>query len=436
MDGMEDNMKVLVVDDSHLNLAVAKRYLEEIPDIANIYLCDDPRQVLTILDEYSIDILISDIMMPVINGFELLEKLRADEKYDDMPIIMLTYLDDLESYKKCFELGAFDYINKPINEIEFTARLKVAIQAKYSSNNLKSLLEVTRKQNEDLKVMNAELTEAKFSLVQSEKMAAIGQLAAGIAHEINNPMAFVSSNFEILKNYFHRFSSYIDFLNDQLQATEQHTDTDCDSIRKRILNQRQTMKVDQLLEESAEIFRDLESGINRVTDIVQSLRVFARSSKDSEKAHTSLLDLVKQTVLITQNEVKYVANIMIDVPSDLIIYCNPVQLGQVFVNMVVNASQAIRDQKRNDLGTITITASKVDQEVFIRIKDDGPGIPSEHLLRIFEPFFTTKEIGKGTGLGLSISYDIIVNKHHGTIDVESEVNKGTTFFIKLPIITP
>ncbi|MBB2183331.1 response regulator [Lachnospiraceae bacterium MD1] len=429
-------MKVLVVDDSHLNLAVAKRYLEEIPDIANIYLCDDPRQVLTILDEYSIDILISDIMMPVINGFELLEKLRADEKYDDMPIIMLTYLDDLESYKKCFELGAFDYINKPINEIEFTARLKVAIQAKYSSNNLKSLLEVTRKQNEDLKVMNAELTEAKFSLVQSEKMAAIGQLAAGIAHEINNPMAFVSSNFEILKNYFHRFSSYIDFLNDQLQATEQHTDTDCDSIRKRILNQRQTMKVDQLLEESAEIFRDLESGINRVTDIVQSLRVFARSSKDSEKAHTSLLDLVKQTVLITQNEVKYVANIMIDVPSDLIIYCNPVQLGQVFVNMVVNASQAIRDQKRNDLGTITITASKVDQEVFIRIKDDGPGIPSEHLLRIFEPFFTTKEIGKGTGLGLSISYDIIVNKHHGTIDVESEVNKGTTFFIKLPIITP
>jgi signal transduction histidine kinase len=436
MDGMEDNMKVLVVDDSHLNLAVAKRYLEEIPDIANIYLCDDPRQVLTILDEYSIDILISDIMMPVINGFELLEKLRADEKYDDMPIIMLTYLDDLESYKKCFELGAFDYINKPINEIEFTARLKVAIQAKYSSNNLKSLLEVTRKQNEELKVMNAELTEAKFSLVQSEKMAAIGQLAAGIAHEINNPMAFVSSNFEILKNYFHRFSSYIDFLNDQLQATEQHTDTDCDSIRKRILNQRQTMKVDQLLEESAEIFRDLESGINRVTDIVQSLRVFARSSKDSEKAHTSLLDLVKQTVLITQNEVKYVANIMIDVPSDLIIYCNPVQLGQVFVNMVVNASQAIRDQKRNDLGTITITASKVDQEVFIRIKDDGPGIPSEHLLRIFEPFFTTKEIGKGTGLGLSISYDIIVNKHHGTIDVESEVNKGTTFFIKLPIITP
>lgn len=436
MDGMEDNMKVLVVDDSHLNLAVAKRYLEEIPDIANIYLCDDPRQVLTILDEYSIDILISDIMMPVINGFELLEKLRADEKYDDMPIIMLTYLDDLESYKKCFELGAFDYINKPINEIEFTARLKVAIQAKYSSNNLKSLLEVTRKQNEELKVMNAELTEAKFSLVQSEKMAAIGQLAAGIAHEINNPMAFVSSNFEILKNYFHRFSSYIDFLNDQLQATEQHTDTDCDSIRKRILNQRQTMKVDQLLEESAEIFRDLESGINRVTDIVQSLRVFARSSKDSEKAHTSLLDLVKQTVLITQNEVKYVANIMIDVPSDLIIYCNPVQLGQVFVNMVVNASQAIRDQKRNDLGTITINASKVDQEVFIRIKDDGPGIPSEHLLRIFEPFFTTKEIGKGTGLGLSISYDIIVNKHHGTIDVESEVNKGTTFFIKLPIITP
>ncbi|MDF2942473.1 MAG: ATP-binding protein [Herbinix sp.] len=428
-------MKVLVVDDSHLNLVIAKRYLEQIPAITQVLLCDDSRQVKSIIDEYSIDILISDIMMPAITGIDLLAQLRADKKYDDMPIIMLTYLDDLESYKRCFELGAFDYINKPINGNELYARLKVAIESKISSNNLKALVEVTRKQNEELKEINAKLTEAKFSLVQSEKMAAIGQLAAGIAHEINNPMGFVSSNFDTLHVYFKKISEFLQFLGTQLGGdVKLHSNElikdDVITVREKFDN----LKIDLLIKELEGIFSDSSSGIQRINEIVQSLRIFARSSKDDEKDTNVLLDIINQVILITKNEVKYVATIELDVPDEIILYCNRIQIGQVFINIILNAAQAIKSQQREALGIIKIKARKVEQEIMITFDDDGPGIPEENISKIFEPFFTTKEIGQGTGLGLSISYDIIVNKHNGLFDVTSEYGKGAIFTVVLPIV--
>lgn len=427
-------MKVLVVDDSHFNLSVAKRYLEDIPEINQILLCDDPRQVIPILDEYHIDILISDLMMPAITGFDLLKFLRADKKYDDMPIIMLTSIDDQESYKKCFELGAFDYINKPINTIELHSRLKVAIEWKNNSNNLKSLLEVTRSQNEELKEMNAQLTEAKFSLVQSEKMAAIGQLAAGIAHEINNPMGFISSNFDIMYKYYGRINDFMKLLETQL-LNQPFTDINIFEVLDKLKEQYEELRIDPILSDLESIFSDTSNGIQRITDIIKSLRVYARTSKDDEKSKISLLDLLHQVILITNNEVKYVAKIDLNVPEDITLYCNHIQIGQVFVNIIVNSAQAIKSQHRNNLGKINIKAKQIEQEIIIVISDDGPGIPEDIILKIFEPFFTTKEIGQGTGLGLSISYDIIVNKHNGSIDVISELGKGATFTIILPIVT-
>jgi signal transduction histidine kinase len=428
------NMKVLVVDDSQLNLTIAKRYLDDISAITQILLCNDPVKVPDILNEHSIDILILDIIMPVISGLDLLEKLKADPSYDDMPIIMLTSLDDLDSYKKCFELGAFDYINKPINVIEFNARLKVAIESKNKSNHLKSLIEVTKDQNEKLKEINAKLTEAKFSLVQSEKMAAIGQLAAGIAHEINNPMGFVKSNFDILHKYFIRVIEFLTFVQDKINSNEFINDPEINQCVSIMSDKYKSLKIDLILDELEGIFSDSSSGINRITEIVQSLRVFARSAKDDEKDTNVLLDLINQVVLITRNEVKYVANVEIDVPDDIIIYCNRIQLGQVFVNVVINAAQAIRSQERSDQGSIKIIARKENQNIIIWFIDDGPGISEEYLPKVFEPFFTTKEIGQGTGLGLSVSYDIIVNKHAGSIDVNSELGKGAIFIITLPII--
>ena len=426
-------MKILVVDDSHFNLSSVKRNLEDMPELTQILLCDDPRQAKSIVDQYKIDILITDVMMPAITGFDLLELFRSDSKYDDMPIIMLTSLIDMAVYKKCFDLGAFDYINKPFNTVELHSRLKVAIDAKNKSNNLKTLLEVTRKQNEELKIMNAELTEAKFSLVQSEKMAAIGQLAAGIAHEINNPMGYISSNFDILKKYYVRMKEYMDFFNLEINS-DAFSCVDCHAILD-LQTKYDELKLDFIVNDLENIFGDLSGGIKRITDIVQSLRVYARTSKDDEKENCVLLELIQQVILIIKNEVKYVATIKLDVPEDITLYCNRIQVGQVFVNIILNAIQAIQTLKKDTLGTIKIKARCIDCEVQIEFFDDGPGITKEHLLKIFEPFFTTKDIGQGTGLGLSISYDIIVNKHNGNFDVKSELGEGTTFIITLPIIS-
>lgn len=428
-------MNVLVVDDSQLNLTIAKGYLEELPAITQILLCNDPLKVMGLLGDYQVDILILDIVMPILSGLELLEQLRGNPVYDDMPIIMLTSLEDLDSYQRCYKLGASDYINKPINAIELHARLKVAIESKNKSNHLKSLIEVTRAQNEELKEINAKLTEAKFSLVQSEKMAAIGQLAAGIAHEINNPMGFVKSNFDVLQKYFNRVIEFLIFVQDKIKHEISIKNPDFHQCVSLISDKYNSYNIGLILEELEGIFTDSSSGINRVTEIVQSLRVFARSSKDNEKDTSVLLDLIRQVVLITRNEVKYAANIEVDVPDDIILYCNRIQLGQVFVNIVLNAAQAIKSQERSDQGSIKIIARKKDQHILLWFIDDGPGIPAKYLPRVFEPFFTTKEIGQGTGLGLSVSYDIIVNKHAGGIDVKSEPGRGSVFLLTLPIIT-
>lgn len=430
-------MKVLVVDDSQLNLTIAKSYLDAIPDITQIFLCNDPIQVELLLAQESIDIIILDILMPAVTGIDLLARLKSDPEYNDVPVIMLTSLDDLESYTRCFDLGAFDYINKPINHIEFNARLKVAIEAKNSSNRLKALIEMTQKQNEELKIMNAQLTEAKFSLVQSEKMAAIGQLAAGIAHEINNPMGFVSSNFDILRRYFIRIKEFLDLV--QAGMNEEALSGDLQQsvfhrYKTQVTDKYRTLKMDIILNNLEDIFSDTDSGIKRITDIITSLRVSARTSGDSVKSTHVLLDMLSQIILTTHDEVSPVADVRLEVPDDIIIYCNRVQLGQVFINIILNAAEAIRSQERPGRGLIQIVARKADQQVFIQILDDGPGIPEASLPRIFEPFFTTKVTGEGTGLGLSISYDIIVNKHKGSIDVKSELGKGAAFLITLPIL--
>jgi signal transduction histidine kinase len=429
-------MKILVVDDNPINLTIVRNHLEDLPGITDIFICKNPKEVKAIVDDNAIDILILDIIMPDISGLELLKLFRSDDRYNNMPIIMLTSLDDTASYKECFELGAFDYITKPINGMEFKSRLKVAIESKINSNKLQRLVAVTQEQNEELKEMNARLTEAEFQLVQSEKMAAVGQLAAGLAHEINNPMSYVSSNYEFLKKYFLRVSDFLHYIDQRLRPSSPYQNKDALwEAASEVIARYDAYQINLILDELQNILSDSEEGIHRVTKIVQSLRVFTRSVKDDEKSSYDLLDLFHQVFLISKNEVKYVANVEIDVPDDIILYCNGVQIAQVFVNILVNAAQAIKSQKRYNMGTIRVVAKQAGPDIMIRFEDDGPGIPKENLSKIFEPFFTTKEIGKGTGLGLSISYDIIVNKHNGSINVKSEYGHGSVFTIILPMVS-
>ena len=427
-------MKILVIDDSLLYLSMVNKYLNEIPKVSEVILCSNPNEVMGIVEMKNIDIIIMDVIMPGISGFELLESLRSEKRYDDIPIIMFTSLNDTENFKKCYELGASDFISKPINVTEFHARLKVAIQSKTSSNDYKRLIEITRQQNLNLMEINAKLTDAQFHLVQSEKMAAIGNLVAGIAHEINNPMGFVSSNFEILQKYFSRLFEYLNFIH-EIYSNVNLEDSPYFALSKEVLEKYKKLKIDVVLNELEGVINDSQSGVQRVTEIIQSLRVFARSVQDDEKDTYSLIDILNQVILISNNEIKYVAAIKMSIPEDVILYCNKVQIGQVFINLLVNAAQAIKSQQRNEMGNIAIIAERNEEFIAVHVIDDGAGIPKENLLKIFDPFFTTKEIGQGTGLGLSISYDIIVNKHGGSININTEISKGTEFIVKLPIKT-
>jgi len=424
-------MNVLVVDDNRLNLAIAKDFLQKYSNINDITISDNPKTTLGLIEQKSIDILLLDIVMPELNGFDVLKLIRSDDKYNDLQIIMFTSLNDTESFKMCFELGASDFINKPINEIEFNARMKAAISAKDNSNHLKSLISLTQNQNDELILINSKLKETQFHLIQADKMAAIGLLSAGIAHEINNPMGFIKSNNEILNIYLKRIIQYVQFIthntsNSNSGITFQDFAEKHSAIYK-------SLKIDSIMAELGDMLSETQSGIERVTDIINSLRSFSRTVEEDEKGSFNLKEVINQVILITRNEVKYIANLEIDVSDDIEVYINKGQIGQVLINIIMNATQAIQSLARKDLGKIEIHALKDSTNIYIYIKDDGPGISENNKSKIFEPFFTTKDIGKGTGLGLSISYDIIVNKHEGALSIDSKIGKGTTFIIRLPI---
>lgn len=422
-------MKILVVDDSLLNLKLAEKILKHHEKIDEIILCEEPKKALNIIDEMNIDILLLDVVMPELDGFDILKILRSQEDKKDLVIIMFTSLSDKESFKKCFELGASDYISKPINEDEFNARIKAALNVKENFNTMKHLISITQNQNKELSEMNIKLKDTQFHLIQADKMAAIGQLSAGIAHEINNPMGYVKSNIEILNKYYTRIVQYLDFLE---ASTSEGILTFSEFVVK---NQEmfRSLKMKTVKEELDDILKETKSGIDRVAEIVQSLRSFARTVKDDEKDSYNLKDIIDQVILITRNEVKYVANLTVNIPEEIEIYVNKVQIGQVLINLIVNAAQAIKSQDQEGMGSISVSAERDEEHVYIYVSDDGPGISKEIQTKIFDPFFTTKDIGKGTGLGLSISYDIIVNKHDGQINVNSEMGKGATFILQLPI---
>ncbi|MBS4099535.1 MAG: bacteriohemerythrin [Sulfuricella sp.] len=269
-----------------------------------------------------------------------------------------------------------------------------------------------RDEQEAQRLLIKQLEDAHNQLLQSEKMASIGQLAAGVAHEINNPIGFVNSNLGTLKRYVNQLLRLIDAF-EQGDAAAVKEDINLPYLRQDILN---------LLVES----RD---GVDRVKRIVQDLKDFSHVD-ETEWNWANLNKGLDSTLNVVSNEIKYKAEVIKkygDIPE---IYCLPRQLNQVFMNLLVNAAHAIDGR-----GTITVRTGSEAGQVWVEIADSGKGIPPENLTRIFDPFFTTKPVGKGTGLGLSLSYGI-VDKHHGDIVVESEVGKGTTFRIRLPVEQP
>ena len=268
------------------------------------------------------------------------------------------------------------------------------------------------------------LEEAQNQLLQSEKMAAIGQLAAGVAHEINNPVGFIFSNLQTLQEYLQKMGKYIDLLGKIIDKVPQNT------LHAMKADYVQRNQLEMVLSDCPELVAESLEGADRVMAIVKSLKEFSHvDSTDWQEA--DITQGIESTLRILSNELKYKAEVVRHYAPNLPhIYCQPMQLNQVFMNLLVNAAQAIET-----FGKIEVSVREVDDAVEIKVQDSGSGIAPEHLKRIFEPFFTTKPVGKGTGLGLSLSYSII-HRHQGQIKVTSELGKGTCFTLHLPLLTP
>jgi PAS domain S-box-containing protein len=285
----------------------------------------------------------------------------------------------------------------------------------------------------NLEEANQHLKQNQVQLVQSEKMASIGQLAAGVAHEINNPVGFINSNLTTLDEYRRDLTALINnYLELEQLATKNpalSNKQDLVSTLEAIRNLKEKMDLDFILGDFDKIISESREGTDRIKKIVQDLKDFSHVDQ-AELKWANLNKGLESTLNIVWNEIKYKATVKKDYGDIPEVYCYPQQLNQVFMNILVNAAHAIEDKGEVKISTAYLDGA--EPMVEIRISDTGKGIPPENLPKIFDPFFTTKPVGKGTGLGLSMAYSII-KKHDGEIKVESEVGKGTTFVIRLPV---
>jgi PAS domain S-box-containing protein len=266
-----------------------------------------------------------------------------------------------------------------------------------------------------------DLKSSQLKILQQEKMASIGQLAAGVAHEINNPMTFISSNLTTLGKYISRLD---EFIKTQSAALTSVTEP---ALLRAVEDKRKELKLDHILEDVRLLVKESIDGAERVKKIVQELKSFSRMD-DEEYKKADMNECIESAITIVWNELKYKTTLKKEYGELPQTQCYPRQMNQVFVNLLINAVNAIADK-----GIITIKTWYENGFIWMQVSDTGVGIPRQNLGKIFEPFFTTKGAGVGTGLGLSITYEII-QRHKGEITVKSEVGTGSTFTIKIPVV--
>lgn len=278
-----------------------------------------------------------------------------------------------------------------------------------------------------------DLKGKELQLIQSEKMASIGQLAAGVAHEINNPIGFINSNLNSLERYMESFVGLARAYSDISNQMEKGCPEEIKGVLEAIKKYTTDNDMEFMVEDAVKIIRECRYGAERVKKIVQDLKDFSHVDK-AEKIYFDINKGLDSTLNIIRNKIKDGAEVIKEYGEIPEVLCHPMELNQVFMNLLVNASNAMGKAggQGNGRGLIKIKTSHDNDSVFIEISDNGQGIPDKIKERIFEPFFTTNEVGKGTGLGLSISYGIM-KKHNGDISVKSKAGEGTTFTVRVPI---
>lgn len=298
------------------------------------------------------------------------------------------------------------------------AMVKAIEDAHKFAEELAASNDILHRQQHQLALAHDTLKHNQAQILQQEKMASVGQLAAGVAHEINNPMGFIASNLSSLAKYLERLTEFIRTLEAKLQGAP---DNELDALRNKL-------KIDYILGDAQHLVEESLDGAERVKKIVQGLKNFSRVDQ-AERLPADINECLDSTLNIVWNELKYKCEVKKEYGTLPPTICNPQQLNQMFMNLLVNAAQAIETK-----GEISIKTWADQDWIYTRISDTGCGIPQDKIKRIFEPFYTSKEVGKGTGLGLSIVYDIVVKNHKGDIQIESEEGRGTAFTVKIPVI--
>ena len=406
-----NNITILFVDDEESILKLLKLFMRNEP--YQTFFVDNGIDALKILSTEQVDIIITDLQMEQINGVALLKQVKSE--YPEIIRIILSGIEDMEQIIEIINTAeVYRFISKPLELKSFRRIiLEVVVMA------------------QQIRDRNRFMQEAQARLSMNGKMASVGQLAAGIAHELNNPINFVNINLVTLNE---SFADIVNILKDyrQLAATMEEEKI-CSPALENIIKKESDMRIDLILEDIPLIFKESESGLERIKKITECMRDFSYVDHRDMKSLADINKCIERALVIAENAYKYHADVETDLGEPKEILCYPEQLNQVFLNLIINSAHAIESQNRREKGLIKIRTWYDSRCVHCQISDNGTGIPAEICSRVFEPFFTTKPPGQATGLGLSIAYDIIVKRHKGELEVSSIEGGGTTFDLLIPV---
>ncbi len=403
----------MIVEDEE---SVRDLFAESLGSRYECFTAANVNEAINLLSSHEFSLVISDVQMPGLSGIELLRRIVSS--YPDVAVIIVSGVDRSQRVIDALRLGAYDYLIKPCDLGVLQVTVDRALERRALLRNGKRYKHDLERRNAELMAQKAELVRLQAQLVQSEKMASLGQLAAGVAHELNNPAGFIYSNMESMTRYtadVHRLLAAYDNLPLAPDLLDQIT-----AIRKEI-------QADQLISELQSIIEDCQEGAHRIREIVLNLRTFSRLD-EAELKRVDIHAGIDATIRLLSQYFNNHIRVRKDYGELPLVECFAGQLNQVWMNLLTNAAQAIGDEP----GEVRIETKVCDAMVVVRISDTGHGVAPEHLEKIFDPFFTTKPVKEGTGLGLSITYGIVTN-HGGTITAESVLGEGATFTTSIPL---